>query len=122
MHSLAALDSTAAWQALRRLRNVSRLILVAIERDDLEAIERLADESQHLIDELRPALDGTKPDPEFAEPFAEIGAMNQMIVARLKERRDEVAREIAEAGAMRRNLRGLRDLGPAEAYQLDRET
>lgn len=51
------LPDVEVFVPLRRLRDISRLVLVAIEREDTEEIERLAHESQDLIERMRPLME-----------------------------------------------------------------
>ncbi len=117
-----ATDRRATLGTLRRLRDVSQLILVAIEHDDTVEIERLANESERLIDTVRPAFEGTGAEAASTDLIDEIAAMNRMIVRRLQERRAEVAAELCAASQLRTQLRAIRGDGPCEGDELDRET
>jgi hypothetical protein len=107
------------WASLARIRNISRLVLAAIERDDIEEIERLSREGKALLAVVQPVLDrmkeeSTLPD-DIGTQLEELSASYQAIIGGLKRRRDEIGRTLEDVRRTRVRLRkaGLAaDSGP----------
>ena len=127
MESSRQADSGVAWVELRRLRDVSGLVLVAIERDDLDEVGRLANESARLIE----TISGSLPSMDAKDPGAPsdtiglldaVRAMNARIVARLGERMRDTAREIGGVRGRSSRLRSSFAAGPCIADAMDRDS
>lgn len=89
------------WPALDELRRTSRLVLVALEEDDLDRVQMLAARSQELAGIVESGLAGHPSSPALAETLGELRAMNDRIVQVLAERRDAAAASVAEARRQR---------------------
>ncbi len=89
--------------ALERLRDVSRLTLDAIERDDVGALENCANEGDALVKALCAEQDGFG-DDETRGLLADVRQMNGRILARVREERDRVAAELVRVGTARARL------------------
>src|ERR1043165_6829713 len=122
MESVAPPETRPSLAVLRRLRASSTRMPVAIENDDMAEIERLAGETEQLIDAVRPSFADGRPEGQSSDLVEEIAAMNRMIVHRLQERRREVAAEIHAASQLKTRLRAIRSGGPCEGDEVDRET
>jgi hypothetical protein len=110
------------WAGLNRLRAISRLVLVAIEQEDLERVAELSRESETIIAALK-NHSGPSADAEFVRTLLdEIGQANRRIVEELKERMFDTSRELARTRETRYRLRAAGMPGPAPTSSiLDRE-
>lgn len=103
------------WGSLARLRDISRLVLGAIDRDDLDGVARLAREADALVELLKPALQevpaGSPLPEDLKEQLTGLSGSYRAILAGLRERRDEVSGRLVELRRTRGRLRsaGLRD-------------
>jgi len=84
------------WDDLQELRNVSRLVLAALETGDLDRVESLARRSEDLIGHVRPvievrarATDRTEDDDRLTGVVEDLEAMNDRVLEVLAEKRDE---------------------------------
>ena len=113
------------WAALSRLRDVSRLVLAAIDRSDVTTIEHLARESDALIKLLRPVLEtrpGGLPMPQEASAELEIlSGTFRAIVAGLEDQADEVYKKMGELKQAKGRLRRFRNHAPQVALAVDRD-
>jgi hypothetical protein len=109
--------------ALLRLRDVSRLALDAIERDDVGALENCANEGDALVRALTEASDALS-DEETRGLLEDVRRMNERILVRVREERDRVAAELVRVGTARARLAAARLEAPYEEDDgegLDRE-
>jgi hypothetical protein len=122
MASSTRADSGAVCDRARRLRDVSRLILDAIERDDVGAMERHVHESERLIAEVGAGLAASTSDAarESRAMLDHIRSMNAGMVGRLRERQRELLAEIARARGVWHHVRTHTDGGSDGS--LDRES
>ena len=98
------------WGSLARIRNISRLVLAAIERDDLEEIERLSLEAKALLKVVQPVLDRMRDEASLPDDIGiqleELSASYQAIVGGLRHRRAEVGRALEEVRRLRIRVHG----------------
>ncbi len=128
MASLATPTETppALWTALSRLRNVSRLVLAAIQRNDLDSVQQLAREGDALVKCIEPIL-GSSSDAALAENMGsileEVSILHRRILESLTTERDAVAQELAKVRETRGKLRAIK-MPPArdESRLVDRQT
>lgn len=114
----------ALWAALARLRDVSRLVLVAIERDDLDAVGRLAREADTLVAGVQAYQESDQPLCDDARELIEqIAAANRRIVDGLRDRMQSTSDELGRARESRARLKAVKmPNAPAATSILDRET
>jgi len=108
------------WASLSRLRDISRLVLAAIERDDLKEIERLSREGNALVKVVQPVLERMRAESSITEDMGSqleaLQASYEAIMGGLEKRRDMLAGELADLRRCRAHLKrvGLRrDPGPS---------
>jgi chorismate mutase len=89
------------WPALDELRRTSRLVLIALEADDLDRVQTLAARSQELASTVENGLKDHPSSPKLATILRELHAMNDRIVTVLAERRAEAAQAVAETRRQR---------------------
>lgn len=114
------------WASLARIRDLSRMVLAAIERDDLEEIERLSRESNALLAVVEPVLDRMKEDStlpaDIGVQLRELASTYQAITSALQERRDSVGRGLKEVRRNRARLKGAGLNITSEPSLIDRTT
>ena len=99
---MSTMMSTDFWAALRLLRRSSERVLIAIEQDDIDAVERLSRESETLVRELQSCFDAGGPDVDeetregFRELVRELRAINDRVLFRLAEKRNETLQRLGE--------------------------
>ncbi|MEZ6195552.1 MAG: hypothetical protein R3F20_07470 [Planctomycetota bacterium] len=109
------------WAGLDEMRRISRLILVALEEDDLDRVQALARRSSELTALVERELgDAADADGELAECLFELSRMNGRIVEVLRSRRDEARDAMAEARRRRFQVVGRQIGCPAEAAFVNR--
>ena len=108
------------WASLARIRDISRLVLAAIERDDLEDIERLSLEGKALLKVVQPVLDRMRDESSLPDDIGEqleaLTASYQAIVGGLAQRRDEIGKTLEEVRRLRIRVNGSsleNSVGPA---------
>lgn len=111
--------------ALERLRDVSRLTLDAIERDDVGALENCANECDAIVRALC-AEEGGFGDEETRGLLVDVKLMNGRILERVREERDRLAEELVRVGVARARLAASRIESPPDEVEdedagLDRE-
>lgn len=116
----------AIWAALARLRDVSRLVLVAIENDDLDQVNRLAKEADVLVASIKAYRESDQPlSDEARAMIEEISAGNRRVVEGLNQRLSETSAELTRTRAGRAKLKAVK-LPPTAATAtpslLDRQT
>ena len=115
-----------AWDALKRLRDISRLVLAAIERDDLDEVARLAREGDALTAIVAPVIASHQGRPELPEgvddELTELGHAYSNIVAGLGRRARETQRELGDVRRTRTQLRLVGLKGSDEPAMVDRQT
>jgi hypothetical protein len=105
----AALERPAGvFAALERLRDVSRLALAAIERDDVAALESCAFETESLLRALASVSTDDLDDPEAGDLLDDVRRMNARIVESVRAERDRAAKELVALGATRSRLAASR--------------
>jgi hypothetical protein len=109
---------------VERLRDVSRLILDAIERDDLPAMERHVNESESLVAQIGRSLAERRSESagESRELLDHIRRMNAGMIERLRERQGALMQEIGRAQAFWHRVRGHHANPLPEGDALDRES
>jgi hypothetical protein len=115
---------TSVSDRVQRLRDVSRLILDAIERDDLPAMERHVNESERLVAQIAKGLSEHRSESseESRGLLDHIRRMNAGMIDSLRERQDAIVREIGRARSFWHRVRD-HHAGPAGgAGSLDRES
>lgn len=123
MASSALVEPATVCDQVQRLRDVSRLILDAIERDDLEAMQRHVNESDRLIASIGDGLAAHRgPTAESHGLLDHIRVMNDGMVERLRERQAELLAEISRARSFWQGVRNYRSPGDGAAEALDRES
>ena len=97
--------TTRLWERLAEVRSLSRLILVALEEDDVVEVERLARRSDRAMAEIGPRLEARRLDGGGSEDDAMLGE----ILADLKRMNDRILEELAlRAAETRESLGELR--------------
>src|SRR5436853_3269487 len=93
--------SRSVCDEVERLRDVSRLILDAIERDDLPAMQRHVTESEHLIALIGDGLAARRGESagDSRNILDHIRRMNAGMLDRLRSRQTEILDEIGRARA-----------------------
>ena len=116
------------WLALHRVRQASRLILVALDDDDLDQVQRLSRVCARDMDRIRPAIearldraDRTEDDEALAVMLRELSLANDRIVQTLMERRRETAEALGEVRSNRLRILRWRSGSEDEATVVDRE-
>lgn len=124
MASSAGLDASSICDRVERLRDVSRLILDAIERDDLSAMERHVNESESLIAMIGAGLAERRTESagDSRGILDHIRRMNASMVDRLRSRQTEVLDEIGRARAIWHRVRQHPQAGDGEAEGFDRQS
>ena len=91
------------WQTLTRLRTSSRLILAALEDDDVEQVERLSRDAERDMASIRPIVDArvadsdrTEEDEQMAEMLRDLKDMNDRILEVLSVKSTETSTRIGE--------------------------
>ncbi len=114
------------WEKLKRIRSLSRLVLVALEEDDVDRVERLSKESERLMAEIRPTVEArgevverNEDDIQMRELLGELGRMNQRILEVLDERREEVRAELGRVRDGKLKLVHYRNSAEREPELLD---
>jgi hypothetical protein len=125
MASSARAEAPSVAARVLRLRDVSRLILDAIERDDLAAMTQHVNESDLLIAQIGSRLeaDGSERTEESRGLLDHIRRMNAGMVERLRSRQDAILDEIGRARSFWHRVRQHRagaEEGEAEGF--DRES
>jgi hypothetical protein len=114
------------WAALARLRDISRLVLAAIERNDLEGIQRLAHEGDALAKIVQPCL----PPPGSDTPLparleadlADLADAYRAIARGLEARRAETLTEVRAVRRTRLRLAATHRAAETRPTVLDRST
>jgi hypothetical protein len=108
---------------VQRLRDVSRLILDAIERDDLPAMERHVNESERLVAQIGARLSQERGEQvvESRDLLDHIRRMNAGMIERLRERQEALTTEIGRARAFWHRVRDHQPGGDGEGESFDRE-
>jgi hypothetical protein len=109
---------------LARLRDVSRLVLVAIEQDDLQRVSQLAREADTLVASVLAYQETEHSLSDEARALVEqIAAANQRVIANLMDEMRATEQEVTRVRSSRTRLRasGLPHR-PATTLHLDRET
>jgi hypothetical protein len=109
---------------VQRLRDVSRLILDAIERDDLPAMERHVNESERLVEQIGASLSEqrTRTAGESRDILDHIRRMNEGMVGKLRERQDALTREVGRARAFWHRVRDHHAQATHDGDSFDRES
>jgi hypothetical protein len=106
MGSSPPADIVAPWRELQRLRDGSRLILAALERNDIDAVARQAAENAAILEGI--------PQNVLSDDLDDIRRMHQRMVEVVEERRAALASELGRAHATRRALGQARLTPPEE--------
>ncbi len=124
MPSSAVETPPAIWAALARLRDVSRLVLVAIEDGDLERVARLAAETETLVAGLTSGGDSNSALSDEARALIEqITSSNRQVMERLTEEMRVTELEIHRVRQSRIRLKASKlPHPPANTARFDRET
>lgn len=124
MPSSGVETAPALWAALARLRDVSRLVLVAIDRDDMDAVSRLAKEADTLVAGVRAYQDSSEPLCDDARGMIEqISAANRRIVDGLRDRMQSTSDELVRTRESRARLKAMKmPHRPATTTLIDRDT
>jgi hypothetical protein len=124
MPSSMRVEAPSVCDHVQRLRDVSRLILDAIERDDLPAMQRHVNESDQLIARIGDGLAANRSESseESRGLLDHIRKMNAGMIERLRSRQDAILEEIGRARAFWHRVRDHRDADGGEADGFDRET
>lgn len=114
---------SSKWQALSRLRDVSRLVLVALEHEDYREAEKLSRESASLLHFLQNEASVDAPrSAEFTSALSELARANRQIVAGLFTKRDATKQELADVRAHRSRVRPVKLPGHQTGTRVDRES
>src|SRR6185295_11411202 len=100
MASSPPADIVAPWRELQRLRDGSRLLLAALERNDLDEVARQATENAALLNAI--------PAHVLSDDLDDIRRMHQRMVELVEERRTALSGELGRAHATKRLLREAR--------------
>ena len=124
MASSVRAEAPTVCDRVERLRAVSRLILDAIERDDLPAMERHVNESDELIALIGDGLAANRSESseESRGLLDHIRQMNTGMVDRLRARQDAILEEIGRARAFWHRVRLHPDAGGGDPEGFDRES
>ena len=124
MPSSGVETAPALWAALARLRDVSRLVLVAIGKDDIDGASRLAREAAILVDGVRANQNSDHPLCDDArEMIEQISAANHRIVDSLRDRMRSTSDELGRARRSRARLKAVKmPHRPATTSLVDRDT
>ncbi len=125
---IAETYSPAFWKRLTRLRAISRLILAALEEDDVDRVKALSEEAEERMAEIRPIIesrlqdpDRTEDDAQLAEMVGDLKLMNDRILDVLSVKAEETRRAIGEAKETRlRLMRFKASRGGHDARVIDR--
>lgn len=116
------------WKALEELRNTSQMVLVALENDDIDLVQRLANEADEWLALLRPEIERraaeaplTEADQAFTEVVHELQTINGRILERIDEKKKESAQRLGDLRRHRLKLVHYRASQAAEASRLDEE-
>ncbi len=89
------------WEKLSQVRTISRLILNALEVNDIEEVERLSRESDALMAQIKPiieeraaAVERTEDDLHLKELLIELQKMNDRILEEVVLHRDATKKEL----------------------------
>ncbi|MCA9321053.1 MAG: hypothetical protein KDB53_09975 [Planctomycetes bacterium] len=103
--------SAGFWQTITRLRSSSRLILSALEHDDVDEVERLSRAAERDMAIIRPVIEARADDPDrnpedaqLAEMVAGLKDMNDRILEVLAEKRRETLDRLGELRSNRLRL------------------
>jgi hypothetical protein len=109
---------------VQRLRDVSRLILDAIERDDLPAMERHVGESERLVAQIGASLSERRTESagESRDILDHIRRMNAGMVTQLRARQDALVQEIGKARDFWHRVRDRRPDAAGDGESFDRES
>ena len=118
------------WQRLSGLRACSRLILVALEERDHDALEHLSRESEETLAVLRPVIeerrahpDSNEDDERLVEMLEDLKLLNDRIVEELALGREHVRQELGDVRESRLRLVQYRDtVIDREPALVDRDT
>jgi hypothetical protein len=124
MESSVRAETPTVCDRVERLRDVSRLILDAIERDDLPAMQRHVNESEALIAMIGAGLAERRTESagDSRGILDHIRRMNASMVERLRSRQTEVLDEIGRARAMWHRVEQHPDAGDGVPEGFDRES
>jgi hypothetical protein len=124
MESSARVEAPSVCDRVERLRDVSRLILDAIERDDLPAMERHVNESDELIALIGDGLaaNRSQSSEDSRGLLDHIRRMNAGMVERLRTRQEAILEDIGRARAFWHRVRQHRDQEGGEPEGFDRES
>jgi hypothetical protein len=114
---------TAFWTVLDRLRTTSQLVLIALERDDVETVERLSREADDMIATIRPELDAraaADEEGDFRPLVFELQRLNGRVLERLEEKKRETLERLGQIRTHRLQLVHFRHAGDS-GNELDRE-
>ena len=107
--------TTRFWERLREVRLCSRRLLVALEEDDVDEVERLSRDAEELLAELKPVIEErlrtserSEDDEMLGEMLSDLAAMNGRILEELAERTERVRRDLAEVRENRLRLTHFR--------------
>ncbi|HGY92703.1 MAG TPA: hypothetical protein ENK43_16155 [Planctomycetes bacterium] len=125
---IAETYSPAFWQRLTRLRSISRLVLAALEEDDVDRVKALSEEAEERMGEIRPIIesrlqdpDRTEDDEQLADMVGDLKLMNDRILDVLSVKTEETRRAIGEAKEARlRLMRFKATRGGQDARVIDR--
>ncbi len=122
--SAPAETAPAVWAQLARVRDISRLVLVAIETNDLPEVQRLSRESNEILASLRAQREEEGGlSPEFQEIINVIGNQNRRIVEELQSRMLDLKSELATVRQSRARIKSSQlPSANLQPTSLDRET
>ncbi len=100
---------------LRRLRATSTLLLDAVERDDVDSIERAASDFGSLLD----LVDPSSLTEESAELHADLLSTHATILGRIESMIVETRNSLGAVRTARHRLRAIRNEGPMPSEVLD---
>jgi hypothetical protein len=123
MESSVPVETPTVCDRVQRLRDVSRLILDAIERDDLPAMHQHVNESERLIALIGDGLaaNRSRSSGESRELLDHIRKMNAGMVDRVRSRQAALLEEIGRARAFWHRVRQHPE-GGGDSDAFDRES
>ncbi|MCB9834113.1 MAG: hypothetical protein H6807_16750 [Planctomycetes bacterium] len=114
------------WKKLAEIRSLSRLVLVALEEENVEEVERLSRDSERLMAEIRPTVEArgqaaerNEDDLLLRELLGELATMNQRILEELDLRREAVRAELGRVREGKLKLVHYRSSREREPEMLD---
>ena len=109
------------WDSLQELRKLSQLVLVALEADNLDEVQKLANRSDRLLAIVKPEIDRRSHlgDTELSVILDGLKTMNDRIVVVLNEKRSETAIEIERTRNSRNQVQHYKSNHDREPELLD---